>query len=124
MSLQVERVIPILRIFDLAKMREFYLEFLGCTIDWEHGTEEGLPRYLQVSRGAFRLHLSEHHGDASPGARIYIEAKGVAELHAELSAKKYKFNRPGLETTPWGTRELEVTDPFGNRLTFAERPAT
>lgn len=124
MPLQVERVIPILRIFDLAKMREFYLDFLGCTIDWEHGAGEDVPRYLQVSRGALRLHLSEHHGDSAPGARIYIEVQGVAELHAELTAKKYKHNRPGLETTPWGTRELEVIDPFGNRLTFAERRAS
>jgi catechol 2,3-dioxygenase-like lactoylglutathione lyase family enzyme len=121
MSFQVERVIPILRIFDVAKMREFYLDFLGCTIDWEHGAGEGLPRYLQVSRGAMRLHLSEHHGDACPGARIHIEAQGLADLHAELSAKRYKYNRPGLETTPWGTRELEVIDPFGNRLNFCER---
>jgi catechol 2,3-dioxygenase-like lactoylglutathione lyase family enzyme len=121
MPLQVQRVIPILRIFDFPKAREFYLDFLGCVIDWEHGDDEGLPRYLQVSRGELRLHLSEHHGDASPGARVFIEAAGLAELHAELSAKNYKHNRPGLEKTPWGSLELEVIDPFGNRLSFNER---
>jgi catechol 2,3-dioxygenase-like lactoylglutathione lyase family enzyme len=120
--MQVQHVIPILRIFDDDKAREFYVDFLGCTIDWEHGgPAQDAPRYRQVSRGALRLHLSEHHGDACPGARVYIEATGLTELHAELTAKRYRFNRPGLESTPWGTRELEVTDPFGNRLTFAER---
>ena len=28
--------IPILRIFDEAKAREFYVGFLGFKIDWEH----------------------------------------------------------------------------------------
>lgn len=119
--MQVRRVIPLLRNFDVSKMGEFYLGFLGCTIDWQHGGEAaGAPIYLQVSRGALRLHLSVHHGDACPGARVYIEATGLAELHAELTAKQYRFNRPGLQSTPWGTRELEVHAPFGNRLTFAE----
>ena len=27
---------PILRIFDIAKAREFYLDFLGFAVDWEH----------------------------------------------------------------------------------------
>lgn len=26
--------------------------------------------------------------------------------------------RPGLEDMPWGSREMSVKDPFGNRLTF------
>ena len=27
---------PILRIFDEAKAREFYVDFLGFKVDWEH----------------------------------------------------------------------------------------
>ena len=121
MGLEIQRVIPVLRVFDLAKMREFYVEFLGCVIDWEHGAEGDQPRYMQVSRGELRLHLSEHHGDACPGSRVHIEATGLVAFHAELTAKRYRHNHPGLGTTPWGTRELEVIDPFGNRLTFHER---
>src|SRR4051812_9278801 len=29
-------VVPVLRIFDVAKAREFYAGFLGFTVDWEH----------------------------------------------------------------------------------------
>jgi len=38
------------------------------------------------------LHLSEHYGDSVPG----------------------------VEETPWRTRELSVKDPFGNRLVFSQ----
>lgn len=31
-----ERTAPIMRIFDVAKAHEFYLGFLGFTVDWEH----------------------------------------------------------------------------------------
>ncbi len=115
---EVKSPVPILRIFDEAKAREFYLDFLGFSVDWEHRFEEGTPIYMQVSRDACVLHLSEHHGDASPGGSIRIDVEGLDDLHAEVTAKKYKYARPGIEEMPWGTRDMAVTDPFGNRLIF------
>ena len=114
---------PILRIFDEARAREFYIGFLGFKIDWEHRFEPGLPLYLQVSRGGCVLHLSEHHGDCSPGAAMRIETADLDGLLAELLATAYKFARPGIEETPWGSRDLSVKDPFGNRLTFTSSSA-
>ena len=110
--------VPILRIFDEAKAREFYVEFLGFRIDWEHRFADDLPLYAQVSLGDCVLHLSEHHGDCCPGAAFRIRTDAVAGLHQRLSQAKYRHARPGLEDTPWGTREVRVTDPFGNRLVF------
>jgi uncharacterized glyoxalase superfamily protein PhnB len=114
-------VTPILRIFDEAKAREFYLDFLGFRIDWEHRFGAAFPLYLQVSRGACVLHLSEHHGDATPGAAIRIETQGVEALCAELAAREYRYAKPQLEQAEWGDRLLQVRDPFGNRLVFFER---
>ncbi|HYF21160.1 MAG TPA: glyoxalase superfamily protein [Ramlibacter sp.] len=115
------RVTPILRIFDEARAREFYLEFLGFRIDWEHRFQPDLPLYLQVSRGGCVLHLSEHHGDGSPGVAVRIEVDRVDALHQELAARRYRYARPDVEATAWGTRELTVRDPFGNRLVFWTR---
>lgn len=113
--------IPILRIFDETRAREFYVGFLGFTVDWEHRFAPELPLYTQVSRDGCRLHLSEHHGDACPGASLRIEVPGaVAELQRELVDKHYKYYRPDLIETPWRTRECAVKDPFGNKLIFYE----
>lgn len=113
---------PILRIFDEAKAREFYLGWLGFTVDFEHRFEPGLPLYLGLSRGAFVLHLSEHHGDASPGATLHVPMTGLAAFQQELLAKAYTYGRPGIVQQPWGA-EMTVHDPFGNRIRFVEKPA-
>lgn len=109
---------PILRIFDEAKAREFYVGWLGFAIDLEHRFEPGTPIYMGISRGAARLHLSEHHGDGAPGARVRIEVDELEAYHAELTAKRYKYYRPGVQDQEWGTREMTVQDGFGNALVF------
>jgi catechol 2,3-dioxygenase-like lactoylglutathione lyase family enzyme len=114
---------PILRIFDYAKAQEFYMHWLGFRVDWVY-EQEGLPVYLQVSMGDIVLHLSEHHGDASPGARVFIDDyTNLRAYHQQLIDKDYKYNRPGIYVPFWdeGALEMTVHDPFGNRLTFVER---
>ena len=109
--------IPILRSFSEAKAREFYCQFLGFTLDWEHRFDATAPLYLQLRRGELLLHLSEHHGDATPGAALLIPVDDIAALQAELLAKDYPYARPGVRDEDWG-RIMEVADPFGNRLRF------
>ncbi|MCB1907366.1 MAG: VOC family protein [Rhodocyclaceae bacterium] len=109
---------PILRIFDEATATAFHRDFLGFRIDWRHRFEADAPLDMQVSRGACVLHLSEHHGDCCPGAATRIAVDDVDALRAELSAKAYRHARPGIETMPWGTRDMSIRDPFGNRLVF------
>ena len=121
MTISFSKTIPILRMFSVEKAREFYLGFLGFKVDWEHRFEPALPLYMQVSRGDLILHLSEHHGDCTPGAKVFVEMTGVAELHAELAAKNYNYMRPGLEREEWGATTLTVTDPCMNRIIFVER---
>ena len=113
---------PILRIFDEAKARDFYCDFLGFVIDWEHRFGENFPLYMQVSSDECRLHLSEHYGDSAPGMTVRIETPDVDAFSAALRAKDYKFAKPGVEAMPWA-RETRITDPFGNKLVFFTNPA-
>src|ERR1700722_19200461 len=112
MSLQVDQTIPIFRIFDVAKAKEFYIGFLGFTLDWEHRFEEVAPVYMQVSRAGLTLHLSEHHGDCCPGSTAFVCVKGLTEYHAEIRAKQYGYLRPGIEETFYKSRCMQIIDPF------------
>jgi catechol 2,3-dioxygenase-like lactoylglutathione lyase family enzyme len=114
------RVIPILRIFSIEKATEFYVDFLGFKVDWEHRFGDNFPVYMQVSRGDLVLHLSEHHGDASPGSTVFVWMRGIATFHAELMAKDYRYNKPGLEDAVYDAKLVQVSDPFGNRIRFSE----
>ena len=120
MPIQFARTVPVFRIFSVDKAREFYLGFLGFKVDWEHRFAPDAPVYMQVSRGGLAIHLSEHHGDGTPGSIAYVYMTGVAELHRDLSDKEYQYNRPGLQRQDWGMNELTVIDPFNNRITFGE----
>lgn len=119
-SPQLKEAIPILRIFSVEKAKEFYLDFLGFSIDWEHRFGDDFPLYMQISRSGLKLHLSEHHGDACPGSTVFIWMRGIADYHRELTAKDYRYYKPGLEQAPWDGWCMEVGDPFGNRLRFSE----
>ncbi|MFA5901214.1 MAG: glyoxalase superfamily protein [Hyphomicrobium sp.] len=119
-GIRFSETIPILRIFDVEKAKEFYVGFLGFTIDWEHRFGDNFPLYAQVSRGGIKLHLSEHHGDASPGSTVFVWMRGIGDYHRELLGKDYKYYKPGLEDAPWDARVMQVADPFGNRLRFSE----
>lgn len=112
--------VPILRIFSEAKAREFYLDYLGFQVAWEHRFEPGAPLYMQIERGRTVLHLSEHHGDGSPGAAVFVSLTGLDAFHRELQAKEYRHLNPGIEDVPWGARQMTLVDPFGNTLRFNE----
>ncbi|MEM7018178.1 MAG: glyoxalase superfamily protein, partial [Pseudomonadota bacterium] len=74
--------------------------------------------YMQISRGDWQIHLSEHNGDCSPGSALRLKMDDVESYQQALLAKQYKFARPGSpEPGPMG-KELSIGDPFGNRLTF------
>jgi catechol 2,3-dioxygenase-like lactoylglutathione lyase family enzyme len=120
MSEPAFRAIPILRIFDVHKPREFYVDFLGFRIDWEHRFEEDAPVYMQISRGDLVLHLTEHHGDACPGSTVFVRTTHLEDFHREISARGYRFMRPRIELAPWNANLMEVTGPFGNRIRFNE----
>ena len=120
----LSRTTPILRSFDEARAREFYVGFLGFEVVFEHRFHDGAPLYMGIRRDGCALHLSEHHGDACPGASMRIQVSDVDALCAELLAKDYRHARPRVEAMPWGTRDFTVTDPFGNRLTFTSAIST
>ena len=114
----IQAPIPILRMFDVAKAREFYCDYLSFEVVFEHRFEPTAPLYMGLARGRCRIDLSEHYGDACPGSAIRINVSDVDALCRELTAKHYAYYRVSIIDQSWGAREMRVLDPFGNRLVF------
>jgi uncharacterized glyoxalase superfamily protein PhnB len=111
--------VPILRSFDEGRTKDFYLEFLGFELEFEHRFEPWAPLYMGVRKGDCVLHLSEHYGDATPGSAVRIPVEDVSAYMAELRAKAHGNARPGEpQPMPWGSREITIRDPSSNALTF------
>ena len=66
------------------------------------------------------LHLSEHHGDGSPHGVVWFPVADVYELRDELLARPGPALRPGVDDDSPGGPTLQVTDPYGNVLRFAQ----
>src|ERR1700761_4450378 len=121
MAITFTGIVPVLRMFDVAKADEFYIGFLGFKVDWQHRFDDNAPLYRGISRGTLMFHQSEHHGDGVPGQHVRVIMEGVEEYQKELSAKKYRYYRPGVQKTDWGTMDMGVIDPFGNHIIFSQR---
>lgn len=102
-----EQAIPILRIADAETAVAWYAS-LGFTEEWVHRFEPGFPAFVSVARGPVRLFLSEHEGDAKPGGVVYLRLREVDAIAARFGAE--------AEDTEWRTREVELSDPDGNRI--------
>jgi hypothetical protein len=118
-DIRFHQTCPILRIFDEGVAKAFYLDFLGFHLDWEHRFGENFPLYAQVSRAGLTLHLSGHHGDATPGSTVFVRLQGVRAYQQELARKEYKHAKPSVDDEPWGL-VMGVTDPFSNSLRFCQ----
>src|SRR6476659_5723600 len=114
------KTIPILRILDEDKTQEISVDFLGFNLTWGNRATGAL--YMQVSLDECVLHLSEHSGDACPGAAVKLHTDKIEEYVEQLVAKKYPpgvaEQDPGVAEQPWGSLDMVLVDPFGNRLIF------
>jgi uncharacterized glyoxalase superfamily protein PhnB len=117
-----QTVIPQLRITRAANSLPFYQQGLGFVVDWEHQFEPGFPLFLQLTRKGQTIFLTEHAGDCEVGGAIYFVVPDVDECCRNFSAAGVTATEPPQDM-PWGSREMVVTDPDGNRLRFATRPA-
>ena len=112
--------IPVLRSLDETRAREFYIEYLHFTIEWEHRFDGELPLYMRLRRDHFVLDLSEHHGDGTPGSTVWVPVTDVVALQGELLATGYPRMNPGVEADSPGGPTMEVIDPFSNTIRFCQ----
>ena len=106
-----EQVVPILKVTDVNRAVEWYAR-LGFSKEFEHRYSPEFPGYVGVARNGMAIHLSEHVGDATPDSLIYLFVDDVDGLASEFGAD--------VVDAAWA-REIELTDPDGNRLRVGTR---
>lgn len=112
--------VPVLRIQDQASAYDFYIGYLGFTVEWEHRFEPDTPLYARLSRGKTTIDLSEHYGDGTPGSAVWIPVRDIEALHSEFLRKRNPHSRPGIEHDAPGGPTMTVIDPFSNRIHFCQ----
>jgi uncharacterized glyoxalase superfamily protein PhnB len=106
-----EELVPILHVTDGYQTAGWY-ERLGFEVESEHRFGPGMPLYLFLRRATNALHLSEHKGDARPGTLLYFYVNDVDAIARAFNAE--------VTDQPWA-REVQLTDPDGNRWRIGER---
>lgn len=113
-----QTVIPQLRILRAEESLPFYVRGLGFKVDWQHEFEPGLPMFFQLTRAGQTIFLTEHSSDCQVGGAAYFKVPDVDECYRVFVENGVDVPYPPQDTA-WGTREMVITDPDGNRLRFA-----
>lgn len=113
-----QTVIPVLRMTNAAISLPFYVQGLGFTIDWEYRHEPGFPVFMQLTRAGQSIYLTEHADDCQVGGAVHFVVPAVDECYRAFQASGQIKVKPPHDTA-WKTRELQMVDPDGNKLTFS-----
>ncbi|QDT30358.1 Glyoxalase-like domain protein [Gimesia panareensis] len=120
---EIRSSIPVLRMFDEAKAKAFYLDYLGFEVDWESRFSPTAPLYLQIHLGKAVLHLNGHAQEDAPITEVNIPVLGLQNFCDYLIAKKADYPKPIPVDPRYQGRntDLNLFDPFGNLLVFCSQ---
>lgn len=115
--------IPVFRMLNEAQARQFYLDYLGFEIDWESRFSPTSPLYMQIHLGAAILHLNGHANDETPASEVHIPVLGLQHYCDDLNSKKLGYPEAIAVDPRYQGRntDLNLYDPFGNRLVFCSQ---
>ena len=122
-ALNATNVVPSLTVDDIAKSLAFY-ETLGFIVKdrWE---ENGTLMYAMLQSGKLQIGLNQddwkkgRDRQKGLGTRLHIETgQNVDEIAARVKAAGIALDTEPFDT-PWKTRQFELTDPSGFKLTVS-----
>ncbi len=110
----------VLAVRDLAISKQFYVEKLGFTEDFQ------VDGWAFLSRGACKLRLG-HCPDAVPISEApdhswfaYLHLQNAQSFYQECLRRGVEIWHP-LGDKPWGMREFAIITPDGHRIVFGEK---
>jgi uncharacterized glyoxalase superfamily protein PhnB len=108
---EFECVVPVLNVRNFSVSMDYYVNKLGFHKKWDWGEP---PTFGCVSRGNVDIFFCEG-AQGKPGVWMCIYMDDVDALHEEYKASGAIIRQPPVNM-PWGTREMNVEDPDGNRF--------
>ena len=112
--LTFERADPILRVADMTRSLQYYVDVLGFT-----NAEWGGPDFTCVTRDGASIYLSEA-DQGQPGTWVWVGVSDVDLLFAEYTHTGATILH-SPENFPWAC-EMKVGDPDGHVLRFGSDP--
>jgi hypothetical protein len=116
----MQQVVPVLRITSYERSKAFYVDGLGFTIDWEHRCKPACPVFMQLTRDAMTIDLSQHTGDCSTAGSSCSMSPNVDEWYDELQAKFVSVHEPPNESLQV-LRDMTLIDPDDNTIRICTR---
>ena len=120
---EIRSSIPVLRMFDEAEARAFYVDYLGFEVDWESRFSPTAPVYMQIHLGDAILHLNGHAKEDAPISQVNIPVLGLQKYCDYLNAKGTDYPEAVAVDPRYQGRKTDVNirDPFGNDLVFCSQ---
>jgi hypothetical protein len=105
---------PVLGIRSYAGAIDYYVDWLGFTLDWEWREAPGELALASISRDGITILLNEF-SDARTGSWLTLKVADIQAL-----ADEWNGRRPGsvevVSGAPYDFPVIYLVDPFGNRL--------
>ena len=122
-ALNATNVVPSITVDDIGKSIAFY-DALGFAVK-DRWDENGELMYAMLQSGKLQLGLNQDDWKKGRdrkkglGVRLHIEtAQNVDEIAARVKAAGITLDAEPFDT-PWKTRQFELTDPSGFKLTVS-----
>ncbi len=94
MAVFFQKTDPIHRIFDVVKASEFYVDYLGFSVDWEHHFEDDTGTCIHVQREGLGLLVSWRYGDSFLAQRYWSRSR--ASTSSASAVQQRATNTGGL----------------------------
>ncbi|SMF82240.1 bleomycin resistance protein [Pseudobacteriovorax antillogorgiicola] len=118
--MKISNAIPQLPSFDLMLTKNFYesLGFSCAALLTEHGI--AILERDDIVLHFWKTDSEEQAQEYGKVSSCYLIVEGIDQLYQEFQHNRVTF-RYGLQTMPWGMREMQVDDPYGNAIKFGEK---
>ena len=107
--MSISRVVPDIQSEHLEASREFYVDFLGFTVEMDMGW---IMTFVSPTHPTAQLTVLRYDASSPLVPQVSVQVADVDALHAEAVRRGVPVVYP-LTDEPWGVRRFFVRDPNG-----------